>query len=93
MDEQTSRAVTIAADNEWQTKRAAPVELTPADAKTLFAAIKQLSGDSERLDWLESKAQWHDPENRLKIIFPIETVPHCTIRDAIDAAIRKDGGL
>jgi hypothetical protein len=50
MTPSTTEALKIVAENEWQTKRAAPVELTPADAKTLFAAIKQLSGDGERLN-------------------------------------------
>ncbi len=66
-----------------------------ADALTAQAAriaelereCAELRKDKARLDWLQFKATWHDPENRLKVIFPIETVSFTSLRKCIDAAM------
>lgn len=49
----------------------------------------QLSEDTKRMNWLEAHAQWHDPANKLKVIFPMETVTYLTLRQAIDTAIKR----
>lgn len=43
--------------------------------------------DIDRMNWLERVVRWNDPTNTAKVVFAIPTVPHCTLREAIDAAI------
>lgn len=56
----------------------------------LTERIRDLEGDKARMDWLEKNASWHDPHNRMKIIFPMETVTFTTVRAAIDTAILEE---
>jgi hypothetical protein len=47
--------------------------------------------DIDRMNWLERHVRWNDPANTAKVAFTIPTVPYCTLREAIDAAILSNG--
>lgn len=60
--------------------------------EALEKEVAELRKDKARLDWLERHGQWHDPENRFKVIFPVETLPFINVREALDAAISATKG-
>jgi chromosome segregation ATPase len=77
----------IAELQEFLRKERQPLKAELTEAR---ARCEEGAKDKARLDWLEKKAGWHDPENRLTVFFPVPTVPHCTVREAVDAAMAPD---
>jgi hypothetical protein len=45
------------------------------------------------MNWLEKAVRWDDSKDMAKITFPVPTVPYCTLREAIDAAILSNKAI
>ncbi len=78
------------AEQVGATKAVSDRDEARATCEALRKELAEAKKDSARLDWLESVARWHDPENRVKVVFPISTVLHVTIRAAVDAVLSLD---
>ena len=68
----------------------AELEKVKSERDKALSYEDQFAKEKAMLDWLEKKARWHDPENRMKVIFPVPTVTHTTLRSAITAAMKEE---